>query len=82
MCRSCRRKSPPKRSGREGFFEQLRQIEPDEAAAIEDMLCAIHGNFDAAIAAHASARGAVLVTADRTHMPRIPSLVIEDWTAE
>jgi tRNA(fMet)-specific endonuclease VapC len=37
-------------------------------------------DFDAAIAAHAIAHQAVLVTADRSHMPRVPGLVIEDWT--
>ncbi len=38
-------------------------------------------DFDVAIAAHALARGATLVTADRAHMPRIPGLQVEDWTA-
>lgn len=38
-------------------------------------------DFDLAIAAHALAHGAVLVTADRRHMPRIPGLVVEDWAA-
>lgn len=38
-------------------------------------------DFDAAIAAHALARGAVLVTANVKHMVRIPGLVIEDWSA-
>lgn len=36
-------------------------------------------DFDAAIAAHALAEGAVLVTANREHMARIPDLQIEDW---
>lgn len=36
-------------------------------------------DFDAAIAAHALAKGAVLVTADIEHMARVPGLVIEDW---
>lgn len=37
-------------------------------------------DFDAAIAAHALAGDAVLVTADAKHMPRIPGLIIEDWS--
>jgi tRNA(fMet)-specific endonuclease VapC len=38
-------------------------------------------DFDVAIAAHALASGATLVTADMAHMPRIPGLDVEDWTA-
>jgi tRNA(fMet)-specific endonuclease VapC len=38
-------------------------------------------DFDAAIAAHALARGAVLVTANLDHMTRIPGLEVEDWSA-
>ena len=37
-------------------------------------------DFDAAIAAHAVAADATLVTADREHMLRIPGLDVEDWT--
>lgn len=36
-------------------------------------------DFDAAIAAHALANGAVLVTANIEHMARVPGLVVEDW---
>jgi len=36
-------------------------------------------DFDAAIAAHAHALGAVLVTSNLTHMVRIPGLRVEDW---
>ena len=38
-------------------------------------------DFDAAIAAHAVASGAVLVTANAQHMRRINGLDIEDWAA-
>jgi tRNA(fMet)-specific endonuclease VapC len=36
-------------------------------------------DFDAAIAAHAVAIGATLVTANLDHMARVPGLQIEDW---
>ncbi len=36
-------------------------------------------DFDAAIAAHALAIGATLVTANLDHMTRVPGLEIEDW---
>ncbi len=36
-------------------------------------------DFDAAIAAHALALDAVLVTANVDHMTRVPGLRIEDW---
>lgn len=38
------------------------------------------GDFDAAIAAHALASGAKLVTANLDHMARVPGLQIEDWS--
>jgi tRNA(fMet)-specific endonuclease VapC len=37
-------------------------------------------DFDAAIAAHALARGAVLVTANVDDMIRVQGLVVEDWS--
>jgi tRNA(fMet)-specific endonuclease VapC len=38
-------------------------------------------DFDAAIAAHALAEEAVLVTANLHHMARIPGLTVDDWSA-
>ena len=37
-------------------------------------------DFDAAIAAHALALEATLVTANRAHMIRVPGLRVEDWS--
>lgn len=37
-------------------------------------------DFDIAIAAHALARGAVLVSANLDHMTRVPGLTVEDWS--
>jgi tRNA(fMet)-specific endonuclease VapC len=37
-------------------------------------------DFDAAIAAHALAQDATLVTANLDHMTRIPALRVEDWS--
>ncbi len=37
-------------------------------------------DFDAAVAAHAMAEGAVLVTANLKHMMRVPELKLEDWS--
>lgn len=36
-------------------------------------------DFDAAIAAHALAENAVLVTANVRHLARVPGLKVEDW---
>jgi tRNA(fMet)-specific endonuclease VapC len=37
-------------------------------------------DFDAAIAAHALALDATLVTANVDHMIRVPGLIVEDWS--
>lgn len=37
-------------------------------------------DFDAAIAAHALANGATLVTSNADHMNRVPGLAIENWS--
>lgn len=37
-------------------------------------------DLDAAIAAHAVGHDATLVTADLSHMTRVPGLVVEDWS--
>jgi tRNA(fMet)-specific endonuclease VapC len=37
-------------------------------------------DFDVAVAAHAMAEGATLVTANLRHMTRIPGLQVEDWS--
>lgn len=37
-------------------------------------------DFDAAVAAHAIARGSILVTANLKHMLRVPGLELEDWS--
>lgn len=39
-------------------------------------------DFDAAIAAHAVAAGATLITANMGHMVRVPGLRVEDWSSE
>jgi tRNA(fMet)-specific endonuclease VapC len=39
-------------------------------------------DFDAAVAAHALAESAVLVTANLRHMARIAGLKVEDWARE
>lgn len=39
-------------------------------------------DFDAAIAAHAVAVGASLITANTRHMVRVPGLRVEDWSFE
>lgn len=57
-----------------GFFGSVKAALEKKGQRIED--------FDAAIAAHALAEEAVLVTANLEHMTRVPGLVVEDWCAE
>jgi tRNA(fMet)-specific endonuclease VapC len=54
-------------------FGRVKALLEKKGQRIED--------FDAAIAAHALATGAVLVTANLDHMARIPGLTVEDWSA-
>jgi tRNA(fMet)-specific endonuclease VapC len=53
-------------------FGRIKAMLEKKGQRIED--------FDAAIAAHALASGAVLVTANIDHMTRIPGLTVEDWS--
>lgn len=39
-------------------------------------------DFDAAVAAHALAKGCILVTANLKHMTRVPGLQVEDWSEQ
>jgi tRNA(fMet)-specific endonuclease VapC len=54
-------------------FGRIKAMLEKKGQRIED--------FDAAIAAHALASDAVLVTANLEHMTRIPGLTVEDWSA-
>lgn len=54
-------------------FGRIKAMLEKKGQRIED--------FDAAIAAHALASDAVLVTANLDHMTRIPGLTVEDWSA-
>ena len=56
-----------------GAFGDIKSSLEKKGLRIED--------FDAAIAAHALARDAVLVTANVDHMLRVPGLTVEDWSA-
>ena len=53
-------------------YGRIKALLERRAIAIDD--------FDAAIAAHAVARSATLVTAKPQHMTRIPGLTVEDWS--
>lgn len=55
-------------------FGNIKALLERRGARIED--------FDAAVAAHAAAAGAVLVTANLKHMMRVPGLEIEDWSLD
>jgi len=55
-------------------FGRLKAALEKKGQRIED--------FDVAIAAHALCCDAVLVTADVTHMTRVPGLVVEDWSRD
>jgi tRNA(fMet)-specific endonuclease VapC len=53
-------------------FGRVKAILERRGTCIED--------FDAAIAAHALASGATLVTANADHMNRVPGLAVENWS--
>lgn len=53
-------------------FGSIKAVLEKRGERIED--------FDAAIAAHALSRSAVLATANVKHMVRVPGLVVEDWS--
>ena len=55
------------------YFGSIKAALEHRGQRIED--------FDAAIAAHALARSAVLVTANLDDMVRVPDLTVEDWSA-
>ena len=55
-------------------FGRIKATLGKRGQPIEDM--------DVAVAAHALAVGAVLVTANRAHMPRIPGVIVEDWSRQ
>lgn len=85
------------RSRRRDFLQQRFDLVRQELVRAEwtDEVSETHGrikatlekkgqrieDFDAAIAAHALATGAVLVTANMDDMIRVHGLVVEDWTA-
>lgn len=56
-----------------GAFGRIKATLERQGRRIED--------FDAAIAAHALARGATLVTANLDDMARVPGLLVEDWAS-
>jgi tRNA(fMet)-specific endonuclease VapC len=55
-------------------FGSIKAVLEKRGKRIED--------FDAAIAAHALAEEAVLVTANKEQMTRVPGLKIEDWSRQ
>ncbi len=54
-------------------FGRIKAVLEKKGRPIED--------FDVAIAAHAAATGAVLVTANLDDMARVPGIRVEDWSA-
>ena len=64
---------------RAAWTDDVSQIYGHVKAALERRGTRIE-DFDAAIAAHALALDATLVTANVDHMTRVPGLRIEDWS--
>jgi tRNA(fMet)-specific endonuclease VapC len=84
----------PQSKRRETLLERLELVRGDlPRVAWDDQVSAHFGrakaalerqgarieDFDVAIAAHALAHGAILVTADVRDMARVPGLRVEDW---
>ena len=65
---------------RADWTDEVSQMYGRVKAALERRGARIE-DFDAAIAAHALALDATLVTANLDHMTRVPGLRIEDWSA-
>lgn len=64
---------------RAGWSDDVSEVFGGIKAALERKGRRIE-DFDAAIAAHALAQGAVLVTANLDDMARVPGLTVEDWS--
>ena len=66
-------------AGQAGNHDRLSNADLDVLAVALERRGTRIEDFDAAIAAHALALDATLVTADLDHMIRVPGLRVEDW---